>query len=160
MAQPHLSPNWREILARKLAEKPDQPIHRLVTKTRVSRVFFPIYEAGSAAPFVLIIKDIHMKTIPSLLASATLLVAASFPAVASTTICEARGLPQLTLRTAGGMGTGNNTLQVGNAAPVRLDVGSQFPIATYRGREYIFSLRRPANVQIGSKTHQLRCRAN
>jgi hypothetical protein len=46
----------------------------------------------------------------------------------------------------GGMGADDNTLQVGNAPPVPIAIGSNLMSASYQGQEFSISLRMPANV--------------
>jgi len=95
------------------------------------------------------------KTIPVLLAigliSGPVLAASEEPTVIA---CMFEKQPPMIMIIRGGMGASDNTLQVGQTPPVQLDMGSSMMIATFRAKEYSFSLREPASVTIsgaGSK---------
>jgi len=50
----------------------------------------------------------------------------------------------------GGMGADDNTIKIGNNAPVPISIGSGLMSAEFQGQSYTFSLRLPANVSIDS----------
>jgi len=62
--------------------------------------------------------------------------------------CGFEHLPPMILIFRGGMGAGDNTLQVGSDAPVQLSVGSSLMTAQHGAQELVFSLRLPATVSI------------
>ena len=56
--------------------------------------------------------------------------------------------PVMIMTIRGGMGASDNTLQIGQASPVPLEIGSGLLTATQDGRDFIFSLRAPASVTV------------
>lgn len=75
--------------------------------------------------------------------------AASEPTVVS---CKFEHLPPMLLTFRGGMGANDNTLQVGQAPPVALSVGSSLMVAEIGAQELTFSLRMPASVSYQHRT--------
>ena len=73
--------------------------------------------------------------------------AAGEPTVVS---CKFEHLPPMLLTFRGGMGANDNTLQVGQAPPVPLSVGSSLMVAEIGVQELTFSLRMPASVSIAA----------
>lgn len=56
--------------------------------------------------------------------------------------------PLMIMIVRGGMGATDNTLQIGQAPPVSLEIGSSLSIATRGTQEFVFSLRPPASVTV------------
>jgi hypothetical protein len=62
--------------------------------------------------------------------------------------CKFEKLPLMLLTFNGGMGSEENTLQIGERTPVLLSVGSSLMVATVDAQEFVFSLRMPASVTV------------
>lgn len=64
--------------------------------------------------------------------------------------CDFEKLPLILILVKGGMGADDNTIKIGNNAPVPISIGSGLMSAEFQGQSYTFSLRLPANVSIDS----------
>lgn len=62
--------------------------------------------------------------------------------------CSFEKLPLMIMTIRGGMGASDNTLQVGQTAPVPLEIGSGLSTASHGGQDFIFSLRPPASITV------------
>jgi len=62
--------------------------------------------------------------------------------------CKFEKLPPMVMTIRGGMGASDNTLTVGQAPPVLLEIGSGLSTASHDGRDFIFSLREPASFTV------------
>ncbi|GAA0694104.1 hypothetical protein [Vreelandella titanicae] len=71
--------------------------------------------------------------------------------------CQFEHLPLMLIISRDGMGGQNNTLQIGDNEPVQLFIGSSLMNAEFQGQSYVFSLRIPANVTVGSLTYHGTC---
>jgi hypothetical protein len=69
---------------------------------------------------------------------------------ASVIVCKFEHMPVMKLTLRGGMGADDNTLKVGKAKPVRLNVGSSLMIARFGAQELVFSLRLPQSVTVSA----------
>ncbi|QBX36895.1 hypothetical protein E4M02_04365 [Brevundimonas sp. S30B] len=64
--------------------------------------------------------------------------------------CKFERLPLMVMVLRGGMGADDNTLQIGQDAPVKLNVGSTLMTAERDAQEFTFSLRLPASVSVSA----------
>ncbi|CAN7549339.1 hypothetical protein [Pararhizobium sp. LjRoot238] len=62
--------------------------------------------------------------------------------------CKFEKLPLMLLISRGGMGAKDNTIQIGNASPVPLSIGSGLMTARFQGQEFVFAVAMPASVSI------------
>lgn len=62
--------------------------------------------------------------------------------------CKFEKLPLMLMITRGGMGADDNTIQIGNASPVPLSIGSGLMTASFQGQEFVFAVAMPASVSI------------
>jgi hypothetical protein len=69
---------------------------------------------------------------------------------ATVIVCKFEHMPTMKLTLRGGMGANDNTLKVGKAKPVKLNVGSSLMIASYGAQELVFSLRLPQSVTVSA----------
>ena len=90
-----------------------------------------------------------MKYAVRLSAATILTLAANANAQEPTVVsCNFERLPLMMLTFRGGMGADDNTLQIGNDAPLSLSVGSSLMTANSGSQELVFSLRMPSSVTI------------
>lgn len=62
--------------------------------------------------------------------------------------CDFENMPLVLMRFRGGMGASDNTVQIGNASPLSLSVGSGLMSASDAPYDYTFSLHEPATVSV------------
>ncbi|MCO8166820.1 hypothetical protein NJC40_03385 [Pseudomonas sp. 21LCFQ02] len=84
-------------------------------------------------------------------ATASLMMSSAPASAATVTACKFERLPLMLLVARGGMGASDNTLQVGDAKPVPLYIGSSLMNATIGAQSFIFSFRMPISVLVGAR---------
>lgn len=92
----------------------------------------------------------NIRTTLALLATSPLLLCSAPASALSVTACKFEHLPLMLLINRGGMGASDNTLQIGDAHPVPLSIGSSLMLATVGAQEFTFSLRMPMNVSVSA----------
>lgn len=68
------------------------------------------------------------------------------PAEPTVVACKFERWPLMVFMFRGTSESGKSTLQIGEGKPVPISEGSNLVTATYRGQEFVFSLRTPATV--------------